>query len=160
MFSQSEMPKFESEIPEPLLASATPEMRWIMESMSEVKQQNKWMAKELSSQSTALAQVIELQKITNGRVNKAEAKMQGYDSHIEGCPVKQELFKKQVEKMNETNKTMEAISLGKKILSTKWGSTVAFGIFSCILFFYIFLYNHVPMIPAILEGAAKLFGLL
>jgi hypothetical protein len=157
-FAPAQPPTFESDIPDFLLKDARPDMQWIMKNMSIANQRTGWIMEEQARQSQAIAQIIELQKATNGRVKRAETVLAAHESHITACPVRSEEFKKVASDFKEIKGDVETLTFTGKILKTKIGKIVVAASFACIFFFFIFLYHNIPLIPAIFSKIAGLIG--
>ncbi len=70
-----ENPEFRSNIPEPLLQNATPEMQWVMKTMDVLSQKTDYVVDKQNEQSDELKAIKEQTMRTNGRVTKLEGQV-------------------------------------------------------------------------------------
>lgn len=71
----TKQPSFSSDIPEHLLANATPESRWLMQNVSALTKKTDYLVSEQIEQSSKLVRIETQVNHTNGRLLKVEKKI-------------------------------------------------------------------------------------
>lgn len=140
----SDRPIFESSIPEHLLAKASPESKYIMESLSKLTQATNYLMENDLKQNEKLESIETQTKLTNGTVKR----------HTEEIRLAQDTMKTST----MVAKDLEQIIFVKKMFTKKWviGATViAFLYFTMVIQPWLWTKEFSELLPLV----KKAFGL-